>query len=482
MKYTSLFVVLVLFVLIAPFSLALSDVSVEVVDNKIVQEGDIATFKVTVNNQEDVVQTYNIYYLMGGLEWQVTTAPASDRFLEVGPGQVKVVELTARPLKDFEPGIYSLYPVVFESDRGEMYRQALRVFIGEVTPRQYSASVKMVVDLNDRIDPSQVQTVKVSLSNLNPLDLGNVSFKLESDLAEFNAEQVFSLGGMGKKTVQFDIAPNQFQQPKDYLVYFVLSRANGEVVKVDSRRVEVLPLTPPFESGVSSGRQFLKSTSAISVRNLGNVKNSQQVKVIRGNFFEYLFSLTVPAAQVVEDDGLKFYAWDVSLAPDESVSLEIITNFRLPVFVLLVIIILVVLYFVYRNDVRVNKSASNVRFVEGGVAGLKVTLDVKNTGTKMVKDVEIVDLVPSIADIDKEIEMGTLRPSGIKRKKKGIEITWKLAELEAHEERLVNYKIKSKLNILGEFRLPRARIRYKSMKGKSSKSFSNSFRIGKPEE
>jgi len=56
-------------------------------------------------------------------------------------------------------------------------------------------------------------------------------------------------------------------------------------------------------------------------------------------------------------------------------------------------------------------------------------------------------------------------------------VIWSLAELDVHEHRLITYKIKAKLNIVGTFSLPRATVTFKKRGRKKGKAFSNVFRL-----
>ena len=79
--------------------------------------------------------------------------------------------------------------------------------------------------------------------------------------------------------------------------------------------------------------------------------------------------------------------------------------------------------------------------------------------------------------MERGLELGTLKPIEVKHTKKGTKVIWSLAELDAHEHRLITYKIKAKLNILGTFSLPRATAEY-AVRGKHRrKGYSNVFRI-----
>ena len=60
----------------------------------------------------------------------------------------------------------------------------------------------------------------------------------------------------------------------------------------------------------------------------------------------------------------------------------------------------------------------------------------------------------------------------------GAKVIWALAELDSHEHRLITYKVKAKLNILGTFSLPRAVVEFHKKSGKKkSKAFSNVYRL-----
>jgi len=43
-------------------------------------------------------------------------------------------------------------------------------------------------------------------------------------------------------------------------------------------------------------------------------------------------------------------------------------------------------------------------------------------------NIEVIDLIPGIADIDKSLDIGTLKPQEIKHTKKGTLVKWKLAK------------------------------------------------------
>ena len=73
-----------------------------------------------------------------------------------------------------------------------------------------------------------------------------------------------------------------------------------------------------------------------------------------------------------------------------------------------------------------------------------------------------MDNAPHIAHVEKELSIGSMQPNAIlKHPKGGIVIKWNVETLDAGEERVLSYKMKSRLAILGELSLPAASARCK---------------------
>ena len=82
-----------------------------------------------------------------------------------------------------------------------------------------------------------------------------------------------------------------------------------------------------------------------------------------------------------------------------------------------------------------------------------------------MRDIEITDTIPNITSIEKELFIGTLQPYQVMRhEKKGTILKWKVDDLSAGEERVVSYKMKSRLPILGSLSLEGAVAKYNHKK------------------
>lgn len=454
--------------LFAVSALAESETSVKAIKNSITLE-ETASFQLSITNNAEVKQSYSIFSFVQG--WDIEPDPLSDKIIQnLQPGNTKTTVIKVKPKESFKPGIYNL-DLNIESDLGEKYSESLSVYISPRKPMDYLPSIKVTIDINKKLNPQEPQSLKLFLENKNPLNLANLVIRLQGDIPEFYKEVSIDLPPLEKKTIEFTVIPNPFQSPGKYFLFFVFEKG-GETVKVVSQEIEVIPLTPAFQADVTEEKSFLKTVKNILVRNTGNVKNTQNV-TFPLSFWENLF--TQSDAETVKKDGQRYLSWEITLSPDGTAALTAVQNYRYPLYFLILVIILVSVYLFIRSPISLTKTASSSA-KDATLSDLRITLHLKNLTKKPLKNIEVVDLVPGIADIEKSLDLGTLSPQEIKHTKKGTLVKWRLAEIDAEEDRLITYKIKSRLKIVGAIKLPRAKALFGS-EGKRKTAYSNTFRI-----
>ncbi len=112
------------------------------------------------------------------------------------------------------------------------------------------------------------------------------------------------------------------------------------------------------------------------------------------------------------------------------------------------------------------------------ISEVKIRIFVRNRSNKILNNIRIMDKVPPIADVVKGERLGTLQPTKINTTKtKGTIIKWELNTLEPYEERIITYKIKSKLEIVGGLSLPPAKMVFEEKEGKERQAFSTSAKL-----
>lgn len=469
----SILSVMVLFLLAVNASAAMFTATVDPI-SPVIKPGEKATFKITILNSGNSDLTLDVFSPQSGFGWNVDTFPLEDRRVVVKSGATKNVEVYAQPLKDTGSGIYKITLKIQSVETKETWEDTLKVFVATKEDQTYLPSLKVDLDLNDKLNPQETQSVKVLVENENALNFKNLLLKVNSDMPEFAVQQTFDLKPLAKKFIEFTIKPNPYQQPKEYFLFFVFER-NGETVKVVEKKVNVITMTPEFSQDVAEKTKFLKTERTILVKNGGNVKNTQQIK-IEAPLVKSIFTTT--NAQITKSEGKRYYTWELSLGPGEEVSLKQVENLRIPFYLLFLICVVVLLYFTLRSPLVITKSAISGEKSGGVITSLKVTLAVKNVGSRPIKNIEVFDIVPGIGHVEKELESGTVKPADIKPGPKGTVVKWKIGELDAKEERLIHYRIRAKLNILGTMQLPKAKGKFETRPGKFRSSYSNIYSIG----
>ena len=464
-------IILVLIVFCSAFALAASDILVSNIDNNIAV-GEAAQFSLKITNNAAVKQRYSIYSLQSGQGWNVDPSPLSDRIVELAAGKSHTTKIVAKPQETFSPGIYYVH-ITVESDKGERYDQALKIYLSPENQGGYLPSISATIDMDEKINPQESFSIKLFLDNKNPKDLSDLTIKIQSDIPEFSKEITTDLLPLDKKTVEFTITPNPFQQPKEYNLFFVFEH-DGEVAKIMERKIEILSLVPGFNTEVTEENVFLKIFKEVKISNEGNTINTQEVKIPISFWASLLVSSEEGAVKKIE--GARYMTWETSLAPGKSLTLNYVINYRVLLYMLILITALGFFYWYVQTPITISKNAQTTKSEEGALSEIKIVLDVKNK-SKPLKDVTIMDLVPGIANVEKSLELGTLRPKEVKHTKQGTKVVWNLAELDANEHRVITYKVKAKLNIVGTFSLPRAVVEFAKKGKKKGKAYSNIFRL-----
>jgi hypothetical protein len=455
-------------------SLALADTKVTttpVVNH--IKTNELASFKVTVENTGDVEQNYKIYSLEIG--WMIDPSP-EDRVFVLNPGESRTTTVIIKPMEEFKPGAYAptLYIDEYIDNKYKPNPQQLIVYLSPEGPVNYMPSLKVDVDVQDKINPKDSVPIKIFIENKNPLNLEGLTVRIQSDIPEFVKEATIDLPPLEKKTVEFSIIPSEFQQPKEYTLFFVIGR-DGQDIKLVEKKIEILSLLPDFVTSLDTETVFFKSFSTLNVENTGNVKNTQEVKVPISS----IQSLFVKSDAIIKvKDGQRYLTWETTLGSDEITSYLFYFNYRVLFYLVVVFILFGGFYFYVSSPVSVVKSAQTTHSdEEGALSEIKIKLEISNKSNHILKHVNITDIVPGIANVEKSLELGTLKPKEVRHLRKGTKVVWSLAELEPKEHRIITYKIKAKLNIVGTFSLPRAILEYSKKKGKVGKAYSNVFNL-----
>jgi len=196
---------------------------------------------------------------------------------------------------------------------------------------------------------------------------------------------------------------------------------------------------------------FLIRTNSITKINTGNVVENVQINMGR-NIFSRLFTTFNIEPVITERSGFGVdYTWiKEGLEPTQIYVVRAKTNYLIPL--LIILLGALAIYSArrfFQTKVEMTKSVSHVRTKNGEFA-LKIKISLK--AKKDVENVSIVDKIPAIVKVYKKF--GTLKPDRIDSATRRI--YWNIGDLNAGEERIVNYIVYSRVGVVGKFSLPEA--------------------------
>jgi hypothetical protein len=425
-----------------------------------IEVSEEARFKLEIINNDDEMQTFRVYALDYPI-WNIQTDPIINPILvDVAPHSKESILLVVDPLdvKNIMVGPHLVNVKVRSKTTNEALGIPLKISVisRESLIEGYVPTVVTSAKIPNKINPREEIPIRITLNNQNIINYSNLTIKIDSNLIKkvINVE----LGPNEEKSVTFREKLNPLTPPqKDNFIVTVL--LEGKVISGPvAAPLEVIEYASKEKEDIR--KQFLKTVHDITFSS--NNKNYSGVIKIETSFFRSLFSSTKPKAKIMQEGNKRYFVWAVELDENNSMSVRIIEDYRMLFFVIIVAIILVFVYFKYRSPITINKEAKNIIKKDGGIFSLKIVLHLKNRGNKKIEGIELREVVPNIAEIEKDISIGTLKPSKIlKHEKKGSIIKWDIDSLDVGEERVLSYKIKAKLPILGDLNLPPAVAKFR---------------------
>jgi len=439
-----------------------------------INPGQTGIYDIYVSQDSDSEQELKLSLPLDA-QWAIQANPILHlSSLKVQPGERIKTRIQIKPVPTVQSGSYKIpITIGYKDETGAIKTVSLPLYIyGQDTEyREFIPAVNLDVDVPQKVDPRKEYAIRLNFKNRNQLNITDLSIVVTSDL--YRNSRVSVLSPLESLTEEFKVKYDDLQKPvKDRITVDVSIPSKNVTFDRIVKDIEIQSYST-LEDQQSQQHAFLKRTRTYSVKNIGNVDKETTIKE-NSNWFRLLFSSFTLKPTITKDKDMRVVSWALTLAPMESYSVSVTENYR-PLFLLLIIVLVVViLYFILRSPVIVKKDVTRLGTAAEDMSEFKVLLHIKNRTGRIIDNVKIIDKIPYIAELKKEFGIGTLHPQKIvKQEKKGTIVTWQLPSLECYEERIITYKLRSRLKIIGEMRLPPTLVRYKSRKGGSRKSYSN---------
>ena len=466
--------VLACFLLLLSLAQAASPWDSSIIDvNSEIKKGEDAIAEVSITNNELGDDIYRIS--VDTFSFNVRSDPSSaylSGMRSTGRDQHKT-RLLFKPQAGLEPGTYQI-PITIKASKEGTARTHfffIRLRSDEPEIRDYFAAVDRILKIPSEIDPRQPIPIEINLKNRNAKNITSLTIYLKSNLFEQTINE--RLAPLESKVLKTEIKLNPLTPPQDGIVELQMLVDNQTVQPIIKEPFSILEYSDVVEKDAAPIGGLLSTERKKEVTNNGNSRKTHRIE-LKTSFIDSFFTRSDPQSYTINKEDATYLAWDIVLGPNESKTITTTTSY-VPLFAVLVLGLAgVICYFVFRSPIVIEKEASVLSTKEGGIAKMKILLHVKNRTGKAFDKVVIVDKVPNLVELDKESELGTIRPTRVfQSPKEGTTLKWEIGGLERFEERLITYKINSKLTILGGINLPTAMVTFSDKKGKEQITRSN---------
>src|SRR3989344_813687 len=438
-----LFLVLALF--LVPIVSAQLEISDKIVKNTIIPD-ESASYVIYIKNTGNSPDIFGIS--VSDVNWR---EKIENNFLNIGSGETVNTNVELAPNNGLKGGRYSINLRVYSRNNPDNFED----FPVDVDLISYEDLISAVIETNPNgIDPRRENLVRINIKNRY-----NVEIKtLDISPAELKSEDFNIVLDEDTKKGEYDLS--------------VLVTYNGNVL-VDKKEKINVGFYKEINNDESLKEGFLLKTKKVVKENNGNM-DTQEVYKERFNSFESLFTSVYPEPNLIyKEEGSVYYQWDIILTPGEVHKIEIITNYRTPLSILLVLVIVLWLaYITFGNRVTIKKKVLTVR--SGKELYMKIMVVVKNEGKGKVNSMSILDYLPDGAELPNQYS--TVKPYKHQKTSRGIALMWKLSDFVGGEERVISYRFKVKPRT-DKVIMPRAIVKYKrGMKFSTSRSNKNTVR------
>ncbi len=462
--------------LIVLFSLVSVAFDVTITDTVGIYPNETAYYAVQITNSKGYTDTVVLSLLLDP-KWNFETNPLMylSPFVLASDETVSFTLLIAPTSPYISSGKYAItIPFVSELTGETKDADVLLQIKNPDVLSDYVPALTFVLDAQERIDPRQPAKVKLDLINRNPLNLSDITVALTSAL--YNETKTTAVDPLDSATVIFEIPYDPQQAPTTDLLVLTISTDDKTFTPI-RKPIEIIAYSDIVEYQTPAKDFFFKTTTTIEYTNKGNVNVTKEIKFPTSLFAQF-FTLTEPKGGVVEEDGLLYYKTAVEFPVNESVTLIYVVNYRSILAALLLALAGIVAYYLFRSPIVVEKETVTMHVDKEGHMKIKALIHLKNRSMHLVDDVHVTDKIPAVAEIEKHFELGTMKPEKIlKHEKEGTLLVWHIPHLEAYEERIITYKIRSAYHIVGDFTLPAVLVKFKNKKQETVKVRSGKVQV-----
>lgn len=457
MKKEMLFISL--FFLLSP-ALAFTFTVVPVTDSAI--PGGQVSFKINVTNNDTADEEINLATLLSS-KYEHEFLP-SDTIKPAINESILVTLNFKIPIKDQASFSYLVPVDIIFYSRKTHQREEARTY-ATVLPGSYLAGFTFSdIIIPQSVDPRQEFIASFSIDNALVSDYNvQINYRLidSSNKTAFekkNIQMLIKAGQLNEYILPIKI--NEQQKPGVYL-FTVEAYVQNNLIGRKSKALEVRAYDNIVSSSDEEVNIFSKTIHYTYLNN--GTQITDFVSETPLSFLEFIFVYYSSPDKYYENGKLKY---DLSLKPGETK--DIIIQVTYVPFLLLPFLMFGLFYAYYQLTRKLVISKVLLeQEMEGGSLLAKLEITIKNLSRKPLSTVKIIEELPLF--VTGVGGFTTLKPE-VKNERN---LEWTIEHLSPREERIMTYKIKTKIGIIGAVSLPSTKVAFKDYKGMKYEVLSN---------
>lgn len=316
-------------------------------------------------------------------------------------------------------------------------------------------------------NPGENVSIEVYLSN--PSETLSLPVNLQTNVIRDNEivkrfdDFIEGVEGKTTKAVGHTFLVEKYERPGSYAVETIMKDQYGTPVSSKKTYFRVATINASENPSYLLINKTIKygllaQTIEISVKNDGNVPVEnlylyESIPVFMKIFF---FPKKEPSLEETKENRI-VYSWLIpTLSPGEirTIAYEVSTWNAVLIFIVVILTVIYVFNYVFTVSlVKTHRYYGPITKERE----ITVMLEVRNRTRNEIRDVVVRDFVPGVAAVVERFD--TLRPM-LRKIAGGTEIVWRLDSLAPGDERVLTYRIKPVVDIIGTLKLPKAYIRF----------------------
>lgn len=397
-----------------------------------------AIYNLNIQNEEGVNNTYSISTLSPKSSW--IYHPSN---VKVSANSNKTFEISVSPTEQALQETYGFETKIRESSSGEI-RSLSNSFRVE---QPYRLDVIGFSKNRDVFDPGEVAETEIGIKNLDNQPVQN--YRVESSFEDQErSESGTSILPGGERLYEFNYRIDEDRNPGTIPIEYNII-LNEEVEQSLTQRINVSEVRNVSRSSSSENR-LVSVTNTKSIENRGNTPINTSLTAEIPSYISSITSGNPEPDKIQTVEGKEVMTWNVKLEQDEEFSAEYTTQYWIPAAALTLLSLGLIAIKKLGNQVSLRKTA------ESSPGEVKINLEINNKSEKTFEQLELEEFIPDIATVDEKFSMNTPK---VRKTSEGTKLSWKIQNLEPGDQRIIQYKIKPKVDVEEDIDLKSAVIK-----------------------